>query len=268
MGDKADSDDEPLMTKLLIAQNIKGHKARTIEACNESVKKSGAASHVRDNNNENAAGLGGQDDSDDEALVMRLLKSKDTALETTDANRKTDNIKELDDELDDELLKGHLVKSRLEKLSSTKIGKAGGFSNTNRSQVDLGDLSDLETGTSLGSMADITPSGKTYDVNDSILATENGVRDTNALPQDKKHSRKENWRALSVEDDSLYKSYKKMEDESVVLEDNVEMDIEENISKGDNNDSSAEEHVTEMFEGKTMFSRGKRKMHMITEDDE
>lgn len=269
VGDKADSDDEPLMTKLLIAQNIKGHKTRTIEACSESVKKSGAARHVGDNNDDNAAGLGGQDDSDDEALVMRLLKSKDTTLETTDANRKIDNIKELDDELDDELLKGHLVKSRLEKLSSTKIGKAGGFNNTNRSQVNLGDLSDLKTGTSLRSMADSTPSGKSYDVTDSILATENGVRDTNALPQDKKHSRKENWRALSVEDDSLYKSYKKMEDESMVLEDNVQMDIEENIPKGDNNDNtSAKEYGTETFEGKTMFSRGKRKMHMITEDDD
>lgn len=60
-----------------------------------------------------------------------------------------------------------------------------------------------------------------------------------------------------------------MEDEFMVLEDNVQMDIEENIPKGDNNDNtSAKEYGTEMFEGKTMFSRGKRKMHMITEDDD
>lgn len=48
--------------------------------------------------------------------------------------------------------------------------------------MNLGDLSDPETGTSLGSMADDTPFGTSHNVNDSILATENGVRDTNALP--------------------------------------------------------------------------------------
>lgn len=253
VGDEDDSDDEPLMTKLLNSQNMKGQKAKTIEACNEPVKKSGAAGHVSDNDDQTSAGLGYQDDSDDDALVMRLLKSKDRALETSDANRKIDNSKELDDELDDELLKDHLVKSRLEKLPSTKSGKAGGFSNADRFQVNLGDLSDLETRTSFGSVADNTPSGTSYDVNDSLLVTENGVRDTNALPQAKKHSRKENWRALSAEHD------------------NVETDIEENsnTSEGDNNDSAiAEEYGTEIFEGKKMINRGKRKMHMITEDDD
>jgi hypothetical protein len=49
VGDEDVSDDEPLMTKFVNSQNMKGQKVKTIEACNEPVKKSEAAGHVSDN---------------------------------------------------------------------------------------------------------------------------------------------------------------------------------------------------------------------------
>lgn len=110
VGDEDDSDDDLLMTKLLNAQNMKRQKSNTIEACDEPVKKSGAAEHASDNDDETAVRLGDQDESADKAIMMSLTKSKDTALEISDANRKIDNINELGDEVDDELLKGHPVK--------------------------------------------------------------------------------------------------------------------------------------------------------------
>ncbi|KAH9307878.1 hypothetical protein KI387_035789, partial [Taxus chinensis] len=247
-----ESDDEPLTSGLKRSQNIKLQKRKVPEVCNEPVKKSGITEYCWEKDEETVPVVGVEDDSDDELLVSKLVRSpnmrvpKGKMAEAYDKpvkNFKTASREAAEDYTENETLLTHLLKKTGRTLERSKDRNL-----ENRKPTDK--LPDNEV------TKDLQPMGTLKKCLSNESGKAGGVKVADQSLVDLSDNLKESL-LRSKDYNSIFnkKVFAKMLDDSNLLEENMEEDnVEENLSEGKHTDSLVnEESVTELLEDTTLL---------------